>query len=245
MKKLYALLLALSLLLSLAACGSAPAPAVSAEDPQPIAEAPVTEEPETTAPEAEEPAAEEPQTEAAAQDGIRGVLLEDAYENALLNLRIACPEGWFFYDDDQIAMLNNLTAELMSGTDVADYLSKNGQFMDMVMANADGNSINLILQPKQDLLDVYSDEQIFTMSESAFKAQFSAAGLEISTYEPLTMHFGGQERTVLHMVLVGDTEVDEYQIWYRNETDFMGILTLAIVDGSDVQPILDGITTLD
>ena len=255
MKKLYALLLALCLMLSLAACGSTPAPATSSETPQPAAEAPAaetpaaepaaTEEPESAAPETEEPAAEEPQAEAPAQDGIRGTLLEDAYENAPLNLRIARPAGWIFYSDEQIAQVNNVTAELMSGTDVADYLNKNGQFMDMIMADAVGNSLNLLLQPRQAALDLYSDEQIFTLSENTFRAQFSAAGMEISTFEPLTMQVGGQERTVLHMVLAGDTEVDEYQIWYRTEADFMGILTLAIVDGSDAQPILDGITALN
>lgn len=251
MKKIYALLLALCLLLSLAACGSAPAAA--GESSQTPAEAPAAEAPEAEAPEAEEPAAEEPeeeepaaepQDEAPAQEALRGSIVDGAYENALLKLRIACPEGWFFYDDEQIAALNNATSELMSGTDVADFLNKNGQFMDMVMASASGNSINLILQPKQALLDAYSDEQVFTMSESTFKAQFTAAGMEISLYEPLTMQVGGQERTVLHMVLAGDTEVNEYQIWYRDSDAYMGILTIALPDGSDVQPILDGITSL-
>ena len=133
----------------------------------------------------------------------------------------------------------------MSGTDVADFFTKNGQFMDMVLASPSGNSINLILQPSQALLASYSDEQVFTMSESTFKSQFAAAGLTLSVYEPLTMQVGGQERTVLHMVLSGDVDVNEYQIWYRNSDACMGILTIALPDGSDVQPILDGITGLN
>ena len=58
------------------------------------------------------------------------------------------------------------------------------------------------------------------------------------------MQVGGQERTVLHMVLAGDPDVNEYQIWYRDSDAYMGILTVAIADGSDVQSILDGITSL-
>lgn len=226
MKKIFALLLALCLLLSLAACGSSSAPAAATDEPQTANDAPEAE-------------AEE------AQGPLRGSIVDGAYENAQLNLRIACPEGWFFYDDAQIAELNNATAELMSGTDVADFFTKNGQFMDAVLASPSGNSINLILQPSQELLDSYSDEQIFTMSEGTFKAQFASAGLELSVYEPLTMQVGGQERTVLHMILSGDADVNEYQIWYRNSNACMGILTIALPDGSDVQPILDGITSLN
>ena len=137
-----------------------------------------------------------------------------------------------------------MTGELLSSTDVADFLGKNGQFMDMMLANGSSNSVNLILQPKQEQLALYSDEQIFTLIESTLKEQFAAAGIEVSLYEPLTMQVGGQERTVLHMVLAGDPDVNEYQIWYRDSDAYMGILTVAIADGSDVQSILDGITSL-
>jgi hypothetical protein len=40
-------------------------------------------------------------------------------------------------------------------------------------------------------------------------------------------------------------DVDEYQIWFREQSDYMGILTLALMDGSEAQPILDGITALN
>ena len=226
MKKIYALLLALCLLLGLAACGSAPTSSVPVDAAQASAE---------TQPEAQEPEV---------QESLRGSIADGIYENGMLNLRITCPEGWIFYDDEQIAQINNMTGELLSSTDVADLLGKNGQFMDMMLANGSGNSVNLILQPKQEQLALYSDEQIFTLSESTFKEQFAAAGIEVSLYEPLTMQVGGQERTVLHMVLAGDPDVNEYQIWYRDSDAYMGILTVAIADGSDVQSILDGITSL-
>lgn len=261
MKKLYALLLALCLTLSLAACGSTPAPATSSETPQPAAEAPAaeapaaetpaaepaaTEEPESAAPETEEPAAEEPQAEAPAQEGIRGVQLEDGYENALLNLRIELPNGWIFYNDEQIAQINNVTAELLSGSDAADLISRNGQLMDMIMADGSGNSLNLLFQPNQETLAPLTDEQIFTLGESTFRAQFSSAGMEVSTFEPVTMQVGRQDRTVLHIALTANgMDMDEYQIWFRDDGDYMGVLTVSLMAGGDVQPILDGITALN
>lgn len=68
--------------------------------------------------------------------------------------------------------------------------------------------------------------------------------MSISTFEPKTVQVGGQERTALHMVLSANgAEVDEYQLWFRDQDKYMGILTIALTDGSDPQPILDGITT--
>ena len=191
-------------------------------------------------------ATETPATEAPIAEGVRGVVSEDAYENEMLDLRIALPEGWVFYTDEQIAQVNNITAETLAGTDVAELIGKNGQFMDMMMAGGTGSNMNLMLQPKQAVLDAYSDEQIFTLSEATFKAQFEASGMEVKSFEPVEMQVGGETRTVLHIGMrTNGMELDEYQIWLRNEADYMGVLTLAIMDGSDPQPILDGITKLN
>lgn len=259
MKRILTLLLALCLLLSLAACGVKPIDNATTEAPKtetpkteapateaPKTEAPATEAPATEAPATEAPATETPATEAHIAEGVRGVVSEDAYENEMLDLRIALPEGWVFYTDEQIAQVNNITAETLAGTDVAELIGKNGQFMDMMMAGSTGSNINLMLQPKQAVLDAYSDEQIFTLSEATFKAQFEAAGMEVKSFEPVEMQVGGETRTVLHIGMrTNGMELDEYQIWLRNEADYMGVLTLAIMDGSDPQPILDGITKLN
>ena len=142
--------------------------------------------------------------------------------------------------------MNNSTLELFKETDVADLIAKNGQLMDLMMSSATGSNVNLILQPNQAALKNYSDEQIFTLSEATFKAQFAAAGMDVKAYEPVEMQVGGETRTVLHITLSANgTEMEEYQIWLRPEAEYMGVLTVAIADGSDVQPILDGITKLN
>ena len=263
MKRFLTLLLALCLALSLAACTPAQKPdgteapkteapeteAPKTEAPEteaPETEATKTEAPETEAPETETPETEAPETDAADSTEIRGTIADGAYENRLLKLRIACPKGWVFYDDDQIAQVNNTTAEIMKDTDIADLIGKNGQMMDMMMSSATGGSLNLIIQPKQAMLEFYNDEQIFTLSEETFRSQFEASGFEVQTYEPVTMKVGGEERSVLHIVMTSTgMDIDEYQIWYRDSEDYMGVLTLGLTDGSDAQPILDGITALD
>ena len=255
MKRIFVLILALCLMLSLAACAKEQPTPATTEAPKTEApattEAPKTEAPATTeAPKTEasetEAVTEAPATEPAEQAAIRGTQAGDTYTNEMLNLQINKPKGWVFYTDEQIAQVNNMTSEALKETNIADVIGKNGQFTDMMMADAAGNSVNLILQPKQSILDIYSDEQIFTLSEETMKAQFSAAGMTVNSFEPTTITFGEEEKTVLHMGLkVNDIEADEYQYWFRNDGEYMGILTVAIVDGSDPQTVLDAITPIN
>lgn len=229
MKKIATLILALCLILSLAACDGTTDPNVTATPTETAAQNNV------------------PGTTEAVQDSeIRGTLENDAYDNSYLKLRIARPEGWTFYTEEQIAQANNYTAELFEETDVADLIAKSGQMMDMMMSDISGNSMNLIIQPNQAALASVSDEQMFQLSEQMMKAQFESAGMTVSTFEPKTVQVGGQERTALHLVMTANgVEVDEYQLWFRDQEQYMGILTLALTDGSDPQSILDGITTLN
>lgn len=221
MKQIVTLILALCLILSLAACG------------------------ETTKPSGTSAQNDAPATTESVQDSeLRGTLETDAYVNSYLKLRIARPEGWTFYTEEQIAQVNNTTAALFEKTDIADMIAKSGQMMDMMMSDISGNSMNLIIQPNQAALASYSDEQVFQLSEQAMKAQFESAGMSISTFEPKTVQVGGQERTALHLIMnANGAEVEEYQIWFRDRDKYMGILTVALTDGSDPQSILDGITT--
>ncbi len=251
MRKFYALLLALCLLFTITACKSSNAPSTEPSTPEPESQtsddgSSETQAPDTDSPDSDDPTQDTPDTDAPSQEVIRGVITDSVYENTLLNLRIQLPNGWVFYNDEQIAEVNNITADMLSGTDAADFIGKNGQLMDMVMTDAKGNNTNLLLQPKPDGLDIYTDEQIFTLSEEIVKSNLSKAGMDITVYEPITMNVGGQERSVLHMVLsVNGNELEEYQLRYRNDSDYMGVLTVAILDGSDVQPILDGFTDMN
>lgn len=258
MKRIVILILALCLILCLAACGGGKVDPASTEAPKteapkteapkteaPKTEAPTTEAPTTEAPETEAPSTEAPATEPDEELPIRGEQGDDAYVNETLKLRIVKPAGWFYFTDEQIAEANNLTAELMEG-DTAELIKEAGQLMDMMMMNGASNNINLIIQPVNVLLSSFTDEQIYTLSEDAFRAQFASSPLEIKTYEVVTKQVGGEDRTVLHMILASDgTEADEYQIWFRENENYMGIMTLTIMDGSDPQPILDGISTFD
>ena len=231
-KRILALMLALCMIFCLSACGK------KAENPQ----TPVNT-PETT------PGTNTGDQTPAGNDGkkedvsIKGTKKDNVYENEYLNLKITLPGGWVFYSDEQIAQANNMTVEMFSETDVADAVKAAGQYMDLMMADVYGSNLNLIIQPMDPSVKFYSDEQIFTLSENAIREQFVSAGITLETYEPLKMQIGGEERTVLHMVLNAGYTLDDYQIWLRPDGgEYMGVLTVAMVGGGDPQTVISNIS---
>lgn len=210
------------------------------------AEIATTEFSVTNPPDAELPSNEHP-TEAPEVDAsLRGIQNDDAYVNDVLKLRIAKLEGWVFCTEEQVAAANNLTAQLFEDTDVAELMAQNGQMIIMALAGPNGNNVNLVIQPKNALLNLYDDEKVFQLSQATVEAQLKAAGMEPQSYEVATMTVGGEERTVLNMELsmMGVT-MREYQILFRDSADYIGVVTVTFMDDADVQPVLDGITTLD
>ena len=213
MKRIFAILLALCMVFTLAACGS-PSNGGGANKP------------------------DESQLKGKAENGV--------YENAYLNLSIALPENWIFYDEEQMAQVNGMTAELFGEGNVADAIDKSGQFMDMMMGNAQGSSVNLLIRKMETALALFTDEQIFDNVKDEMKKQFEDVGFTVEKIETITMKVGGEDRAVCHMVLNGGYTVDEYQIWYRpKNAKYMGILTLALMGGDEPQQYLDGFKALN
>ena len=234
MKKFIALLLALTMVLCLAACDGKND---SSETKSAAANTPKDSKTTTTA--------AAPATESGNSTQIRGEMRDGVYVNETLKLRIPTPDGWTVYTDEQIAQANNLTAEAFKDTDISEYLKKSGNLIDMMMGTVAGDSINLVIQPANPLLSAISDEDVFAATEAEYKAQFQAAGLNITNWETVTMQVGGEDRTVLHLTVdVSGISFEEYQVWYRDSADYTGILTLTVVGSTDPQPILDSITTL-
>ncbi len=222
MKRVITILLVLCMMLSFASCGSKNEPAPQNPD-------------------------NGSQNEPAKPDEskLKGETTDSAYTNEYLGLRIVLPAGWSFYTEEQMAMVNNMTADAYKDTDVSQAVSSAGQYMTMMMANITGSSYNLIVQPKNPLIDNYTDEQIFQNVESEMKRQFESTNIKVNKFETVKLQVAGEERDVLHMVLDFGNIMDEYQVWYRPEGgNYMGVLTLAIPEGSDPKPFLDCITKL-
>ena len=237
MKRLIAALLLLCMLAALTACSAKKEGTKPPEDPKPSTAATQPVPQKTEAPTQTEPTQE--------VELSHGRIDGDAYVNESLNLRIAKPDGFTFYTEEQIAQQNGLTVERFKGSSVAEMIEKNGSMFDMVMASATGDNVNLVLQPLPAGMDFYSDGQVFDLMKAGYYQQFEAAGMSLSSYEIEKANLFGEERDILHITLnyLG-SQVTEYQIMLREPgcADY-GIITVSYVaPDSDVQTMLDSFT---
>ena len=265
MRKLFLLVLALCLLLSLAACATKgktsdvkPIPAAQTTvQPTPETDAPETDAPETDAPETDAPETDAPETDAPATTAVtvpettaepetgltHGRIEDGAYWNESLNLRIACPDGFTFYTEDELAAQNNLTGSLLEQTDFSEVVKKNGQFIDMVMNTADGSSVNLVISPNNASLETFTDEQIISMMQGMLQEQYEKLGMHVKEAEVRTMQFMGADKPVLVLdIEVNGSSIKMYQFFDREGSDdYYATNTITLFDEDlDVQTILDG-----
>lgn len=253
MKKLCMITLALCLLLSLAACsteGKAPDAKDTTAAAQTTSQTPsATDAPETDAPETEAPipvttAAPAPDTTAAPQTGLNhGVIEGNAYLNETLNLRIACPEGFSFYTEEELAAQNSLTADLLEQTDISDLVKQNGQLIDMCMSSDSGNSANLVISPNNGSLKSVTDEQLISMMKDMLVEQYEKVGMHVVEAEVKTMQLFGSDKPVLVLdIEVNDTPIRMYQFFDREASDdYYATNTITLFDEElDAQSIMDG-----
>ncbi len=264
MKPVLTAFLALCLLLSLTACASLALPSTVVEPetkaqetkaPETEAPAPETEAPtEAPAPETEAPTeAPAPETEAPTEAPTEepavglthGTVEGNSYTNETLNIRFTLPKGWVFYTEEQIAAQNNITVDMFQGTDVAEALQTNGQLIDMVASTSDGSNTNLVIQPAQELLSFYTDKQLFELMRETITTQFESAGMELKEYEILDVPALGKDQAALRMVVtMSGIEMTQYQIWLRENPDYLGVLTVTSMTELDAESLFDGLSRL-
>lgn len=141
MKKLLAILLALAMVMSLAACGSAPADDDDKKDKDDKEIVETTEE--TTEEETTEEAPEE-----VIEEGVivKGTIDGDVYKNPSMGITFTKPESWVYSTDEEIADMNGADYEEYSDPeDFQDFLDSAGSFYDMAVEQPDSGSNVMVL----------------------------------------------------------------------------------------------------
>lgn len=130
MKKLIALLLALVMLFSFAACGN------TADDDDDVRGSVVSDN------DKDEKDDEQEEEKEFSQGSLEGT----KYENAFIGLGVNIPSDWSFYSDEQMKELNNLTEDYYS-EEAKEAIENADLIYDMFASNADGsNNINIVLE---------------------------------------------------------------------------------------------------
>ena len=179
----------------------------------------------------------EPELDAALS---RGAVNGSVYTNESLKLQFRLPSDWSFYSEEEIAEVNNMTKEMFESADLKDVVSEGGQFIDFFAASSTNlDNVNLIIQPADPKLSGLTDRQIFEVSEESLRGQFTSAGMEIKSYEVITVKFCA-EKSALHVeaTMRGFT-LQEYQVLVRSDSEYNASLTISSTTITDPQTILD------
>ena len=188
MKKIFALLLALAMLLSLSACGGS-----AAKEPQ---------QPEATEP-AAEPASEPAENGAEEDEPILGVYDEAAYvyTNEFAGLACQLDESWTVLDQAQIAEVMGLASELVTDEDAKNVLENSGAVHPFYAFTDEGLvTLNMGIENLGLLYGVLLDEKTYAEkgAEQLAPALESMGMSDVST-EITTISFAGGEHTAIRV----------------------------------------------
>lgn len=230
MRKLLAILLALAMVMSLAACGSEPADddKKDKDDKKEVVE--TTEE--TTEEETTEPVTDEfegsTRVESAA-DLTRGTIKGHVYKNESLDIEFEKPKAWTYMTDEQISAMLNMSG--VFDTDVDNLLEELGSFIDMgAMDFTTGEGVIILLENPEAYIGINSEEDYLDSVMSNRESMGSGLSL-VGEYEDVTLGSHTYKKALLEDELMKQA----YYIDYVNDYLICIIVTVVNRDVSDVE----------
>lgn len=249
MKRLFAALLMIAMVLSLAACGNTEAE-ITTEEPTaetPTTEEPTTEEPTTEEPTTEEPTTEEPTTEEQetgnladwidnAASSILGTRSENKYESVYMGFGVELDDSWYIYSEEELAAMLGISADQFSNENFANLLESSSSVVEFLASKADGTTISIARERLPYAMD---DETYFDAAMLLMEDTLASAGYENIAYEKGTVTFLGEERICLNLSY-SFTGIELYQILVLVQAEgYISVVTATSLDPAQCPGLLD------
>ena len=213
MKRFFALLLVLTMLFSLAACGSKTPE--TTEEPETTTEPETSTEPETTTEEPDtttepETTTEEPETTAEpettvepetteeskdtddvvdnAKDSILGNREGNKYEVPSMGFGLELPDYWTIFNEEELAALIGIAIDQFNNDNLTEMLENSASILEFVAASPAGSSITIA----REYLPDYIDSPVLVRD-------LRNSGYENLTYEIATVSFLGEEQACMNL----------------------------------------------
>lgn len=246
LKRIAALLLAIALLCSLAACGGETQPEETEAETTAATE-PSTTEPETTEPETTEaPTETEPvTTEDELLSGLDlGTIDGNTYTNDTLALRCELGDSWYVYSEAELASLMGVVADSFSDTVIGDAV-ENSQSVTVFFAMDTTTYGNINITVSKNDLSSLSEENFVALMVPQMKPLLEQSGFENVTCTEAEFEFAGQNHTGIDITAtVQGMTVYERQV-YLTVDSCMYVVTVTAYEENGAQPMLDTFTALN
>lgn len=237
MKKLIAFMLAALMVLSLAACGGdkpAPTTVPATDSPGTPTTAPTTAP--TTVPET---------TEAVQQGSKLGVVEGNTYTNSFLGITVTLDENWTFANDEEMAQIRGMTMDAMNDENLSQMLETSGAVMDMYAMDAEGRTVNIVLENLNILQSVALTEKAYIDATAGqLSPMLESMGFSIVNAETTEITFAGESHAAIkiHASVQG---VDIYEtVVVVKQGNYIASITVASYDQDTTASVLDQFTAI-
>lgn len=228
MKKILALTLALTMVLTLAACGGGntdPSTEATTEPTEEQTEAPTTEptEEQTEAPTEEQ--TEAPTEINAELTGAMGTVEGSVYTNELFGISLQLPEGWSFATAQELALAAGLTENMFDDTAIGALVETGAAPTIMLAMDELGTSnINMNVQKLTEDLSAGLDEYT-TMTAELMPALLESSGMTVSNMETKQANFAGESRLgIAYDVEISGVAMSQF-IYFLAADDYLATVT--------------------
>ena len=127
-----------------------------------------------------------------------GTTTGNKYQNSTIGLGFTAPSGWVFYTKEQIAEINQITVEAL-GSKVNEILTSSNVFYDMMASDAAGNSVNVVFERLNVSLSV---DQYITLSTPSLKQALLDAGFKSVETQVSTKKIAGKTEKCIDVVAI-------------------------------------------
>lgn len=235
-KRMIALLLLLAL--ALTACTTTVTPPAPSTRPAPTEATELTEATETTEEITEAPTETDAPPTEEARDVDLGTTEIDSYKNETLGLSCSFPEGWYLYNQTDLAALNNLLASAFDSSAIKAAL-ENSQAVIIFCASYPATVSSVNITVSKNMMSGMSEEEIIRFSLPLMKSQVEQTGvMQNVACEAAEAEFCGKTHAVLNVT--GETAgMTLYEtVIYLPIGDLLYNVTVSSADEASVAEIL-------
>ena len=116
------------------------------------------------------------------------------YESNFIGIGWNLPEGWTFFDEEQLKQVNNITADLIDDEQIQAALESASLICDMYAMNSStGDTINIQLEKLSGLATLYDASSYVDASISSLPSAMQSAGYTNVTIDKITITAAGKE----------------------------------------------------
>lgn len=165
-----------------------------------------------------------------------GTTTGNKYQNSTIGLGFTAPSGWVFYTKEQIAEINQLTAEVMNNAKVNELLTNTNVLYDMMASDALGNSVNVIFEKLSVSLTV---DQYIALSTPQLKQVLLDSGCSEVNTEATSKKIGGKTEKCISVIASGNGVTVYEMIFCKKVNGHMVCITAASQSQTELNNIIN------